>query len=104
MITTLGAEVDRVVVKGKTHPVAVFEVLDHHDEASFPNLMDVVNQFNDGMTKYRAARFADARAAFERALALNPSDRLSQIYVERCDHLMAQPPDEWDGVWVMQDK
>ncbi len=33
-------DVDLVVVKGKTEPVAVFEVLDYHTEESFPNLTD----------------------------------------------------------------
>jgi adenylate cyclase len=97
-------EIDRVIVKGKTHPVAVFEVLDHHDETTFPNLMDVVNQFNDGMAKYRAARFEAARDAFALALQRNPGDRLSQLYIERCEHLIAQPPADWDGVWVMGEK
>src|SRR5439155_1421600 len=32
-------EIDRVIVKGKTKPVAVFECLDYHDANSFPNLM-----------------------------------------------------------------
>jgi hypothetical protein len=36
-------EIDLVVVKGKTQPVAVFEVLDYHTEQTFPNLMDVVS-------------------------------------------------------------
>ena len=97
-------EIDRVVVKGKTHPVAVYEVLDHHDESTFPHLMDVVNQFNDGMAKYRAGRFDAAREAFALALQRNPGDRLSQMYVERCEHLIAQPPAAWDGVWVMDEK
>jgi adenylate cyclase len=97
-------EVDRVIVKGKTQPVGVYEVLDYHDESTFPNLMDVVNQFNDGMAKYRAGRWTAARAAFGQALQHHPGDRLSQIYIQRCDHLEAHPPADWDGVWVMEEK
>jgi len=29
------------------------EVLDHYTEESFPNLMDVVSYFNEGMRNYR---------------------------------------------------
>jgi adenylate cyclase len=98
-------EVDRVVVKGKTQAVAVYELLDHHDPETFPNLMDVVNQFNDGVGKYRAGRWDEAGKAFREALRRNPQDRLSQMYIDRCERLRADPPPgEWDGVWVMEDK
>lgn len=98
-------EIDLVVVKGKTKPVAIFEVLDHHTEATFPNLMDVVNHFKDGLTKYRKGNWDPAVNAFREALAANPADKLSSIYIERCLKLKKAPPKGgWDGVWVMEDK
>jgi adenylate cyclase len=98
-------EVDRVIVKGKTQPVAVYEVLDYHDDTTFPHLMDVVNQFSDGIGKYRAGRWDEAAMAFKEALRLHPQDQLSRIYVQRCMSLKAQPPEgAWDGVWVMDEK
>ncbi len=98
-------EIDLVVVKGKTKPVGVYEILDYHSEETFPHLMDVVNQFSDGIAKYRAARWDAAIDAFKAALRLNPQDKLSEIYIERCEMLKASPPPgEWDGVWVMDEK
>jgi adenylate cyclase len=98
-------EIDLVIVKGKTQPVGVYEVLDYHDEQTFPNLMDVVNQFKDGIAKYRAAKWDAAIVAFRRALELNPNDKLSEIYIDRCEQLRLNPPArEWDGVWVMAEK
>ena len=97
--------IDQVVVKGKTEPVGVYEVLDHHTEESFPNLMDVVSYFNEGMRNYRAAKFSNAIAQFEKALGYHPSDKLSTMYIERCRHLIDQPPiGDWNGVWVMTQK
>jgi adenylate cyclase len=97
--------IDRVLAKGKTEPVSVYEVLDHHTEESFPNLMDVVSYFNEGIRYYRLARFPDAVAQFEKALVRHPRDKLSAAYVERCQYLMAHPPGEdWNGVWVMTQK
>jgi adenylate cyclase len=97
--------IDQVVVKGKTEPVGVYEVLDHHTEESFPNLMDVVNYFNEGMRHYRAAKFANAITQFEKSLAYHPQDELATTYIERCRHLLDHPPDgEWNGVWVMTQK
>ncbi|HME85603.1 MAG TPA: adenylate/guanylate cyclase domain-containing protein, partial [Roseiarcus sp.] len=97
--------IDRVLVKGKTEPVSVYEVLDHHTEESFPNLMDVVSYFNEGIRNYRSARFPDAVAQFEKALQRHPRDKLSATYIERCQYLTANPPGEdWNGVWVMTQK
>jgi len=97
--------IDQVVVKGKTEPVGVYEVLDHHTEESFPNLMDVVNYFNEGMRHYRAAKFANAITQFEKALAYHPQDKLATTYIDRCQHLLDHPPiGDWNGVWVMTQK
>jgi adenylate cyclase len=94
-----------VVVKGKTEPVGVYEVLDHNTEESFPNLMDVVSYFNEGMRNYRARNFTKAIGQFENALACHPNDKLSTTYIERCHHLTSHPPDaDWNGVWVMTQK
>jgi len=98
-------EVDRVVVKGKTKPVAVFECLDYHDAESFPNLMDAVGAFNEGLALYRAASFDRARDWFDKALAANPADRVSELYREQCGVLIENPPPpDWDGISVMTQK
>jgi adenylate cyclase len=97
--------VDMVVVKGKTQPVGVYEVLDYHTDETFPNLMDVVNYFNEGMKYYRCGSWDDAIDKFQEALSRNPYDKLSESYIERCEILKAEPPgDEWNGVWVMTSK
>jgi len=31
-------------------------------------------------------------------------DELTRLYLKRCDILIAQPPDSWDGVWVLKEK
>jgi adenylate cyclase len=98
-------EADRVVVKGKTEPVVIYECLDYHTDATFPNQMEVINQFKDGLAKYRKQDWDKARAAFGEALKAHPGDKLSKIYIDRCDYFQKSPPgDKWDGVWIMKDK
>ncbi len=100
-------EIDKVVVKGKTEAVGVYEVLDCYDEEKFPNMEKVMKCFNDGLNNYREARWDMATDAFKEALNLNPGDKLSNMYIERCDYLKQNPPEgegEWDGVWVMKSK
>lgn len=98
-------DIDLVIVKGKTQPVRVFEILDYHDAQTFPNLLDVVGHFGEGIADYRAGQWQKAVQRFEKCLELNPTDGLSQTYIDRCHVLEAQPPGgEWDGVWTMKDK
>jgi len=96
--------IDDVVVKGKTEPVGVHEVLDYHSEKTFPNLMDVVNHFNEGRKKYIAGDFSQAITSFKECLKINSDDKLSETYIDRCNQLISEKPKTWDGVWVMKSK
>ena len=96
--------IDDVVVKGKTEPVGVYEVLDYHNETTFPNLMDVVNHFNEGRKSYRTGNFQKAIRSFTECLKGNKVDKLSQTYIERCNFLIKDNPKDWNGVWVMKSK
>ena len=98
-------ELDLVVVKGKTQPVAIFEVLDYHSPESYPNLVDALGHFRDGLAKYRGRDFDRADELFARVLELNPDDKAAKMYRERCALLKADPPPaDWVGVWVMESK
>ena len=57
--------IDDVVVKGKTEPVGVREVLDYHNNDSFPNLMDTVNHFNEGREHYKKGAWDKAIKSFK---------------------------------------
>lgn len=98
-------KIDRVVVKGKTEPVSIYEVLDHHTEETFPNLMDVINNFTHGLVCYQKGQWDKAMDAFRSGLSRNGNDKLAQMYIDRCEHLKKNPPPAgWDGVWVMTSK
>ena len=98
-------DIDLVVVKGKTEPVGVVEVLDYHTDETYPNLMDNVNYFNEAVKQYRGANWDKAIINFEEAMKANPSDKLAQTYIDTCELMKVEPPDgEWDGVWVMTSK
>jgi len=98
-------DVDDVIVKGKTEPVRIYEVLDYHSAESFPDLMEVVNNYKEGRNKYRKGLWDQAIKYFDEALRCNPDDNLSKIYIDRCRQLKESPPQgEWQGVWVMTNK
>ena len=97
-------DIDDVVVKGKTEPVRVYEVLDYHNDQTCPNLMDVVNYFTEGRKQYHEGHWDKAISAFKETLKANPMDKLSETYIERCQHLKKAKPKDWNGVWVMTSK
>ena len=97
--------VDHVVVKGKTEPVGIYELLDYHTDDSYPNMIEALQVFRDAMECYRAARWDQGRKLFEQVLGLNPGDKCAKLYVECCDHLKANiDPETWDGIWVLTSK
>ncbi|MEG3617862.1 GAF domain-containing protein [Magnetovibrio sp. PR-2] len=97
-------DIDDVIVKGKTEPVGVYEVLDYHNDETFPNLMDGVGYFTEGRNHYRHGEWDKAMTSFNDVLKANPGDQLSKTYIERCEHLKDEDPADWNGVWVMKSK
>ena len=102
---TLLREIDRLRVKGKHEPVAIYEAMDHLTEEEFPSLTRGVELYAEGIRLYRERAFKDALDCFKQTLGLHPHDHPSELYVERCEHFLeTPPPPDWDGVWVMTSK
>ena len=53
-------EIDKVIVKGKTEPVGVYEVLDYHTPETFPNMVDALGIFNQGFELYKQGNWDKA--------------------------------------------
>lgn len=96
--------IDDVIVKGKTEAVGVREVLDYHTPETFPNLMDTVNHFNEGRISFKAGDWDKGIRSFNECLRANPNDKLSKIYIDRCETMKQRNPKDWDGIWVMETK
>ncbi|SVB23153.1 uncharacterized protein METZ01_LOCUS176007, partial [marine metagenome] len=97
-------QVDCVIVKGKTEPVRVYEVLDYHSKESFPNMIEALEMFNNGIEYYNEGNWEKAITQFKKAQKINPDDKCSNMYVERCGILKKRDPKDWDGVWVATSK
>lgn len=65
----------------------------------------VLDLFNQGRKQYKLMNFEEARKCFAQALKIDPEDGPSKVYFARCKHYIENPPPEdWDGVFVMQTK
>jgi len=97
-------QVDNIIVKGKTTPVKIYEVLDYHSKKSFPNMIEVLEMFNNAMEYYNESNWNDAIKYFSKATKGNPNDKAAIMYINRCKTLKRQNPKNWDGVWVSKSK
>jgi adenylate cyclase len=76
--TYYSRELDLVVVKGKTKPVAIYEILDYHTDESYPQMIDALRHFKSGLIKYRQQKWTNARNEFGEVLALNDHDKAAK--------------------------
>jgi adenylate cyclase len=93
-------ELDTIRVRGRQQPARIFEVLADPERLAAPAMV----AYREGREALAARRWAEAAAAFERAVALDPLDRPSALMLERARILARRPPArDWDGVWDAAD-
>ena len=92
--------VDRVIVKGKSEPVELFEC---ENPCTPKNHTDICAQYKAAYDEYFFGRFAGAQKQFEKLVA-DFSDGPSKTLASRCTELIAHPPANWSGVWKMDAK
>ncbi|MGP1386202.1 MAG: AAA family ATPase [Thainema sp.] len=97
--------VDCVAVKGRNEPISIYEVLDAETADQQQLKLATQADFKHGIQTYRRQSFAEAKAAFEQVLAVNPEDRAAELYCDRIQHLINHGvSDVWDGVWRFTEK
>src|SRR5258707_9297964 len=83
---------DRLIVKGKTEPIVVFEAVGRRGEVDDAVLARLA-EFERALALHDARDFAGALAAFTK---LAPGDPPSRVYAERCEaYLVTPPPAAW---------
>ena len=96
-------ELDLIRVKGKTKPVAIYELLAPATEKSkWQPLLEV---FQQGLVEYRAGNFDKALEIFEDILSAYPNDGPSKLFARRSKMFATAPPvGAWDGVFTATTK
>jgi adenylate cyclase len=91
-------EIARVQVVGRKEPVRVFEPMLPTFAADHQKILDI---FAHGLAKYHEGSLTDALELFA---SIESQDAPAEAYVRRCRSLLAHPPADWTGVWVMTEK
>jgi len=97
--------VARVQVKGKSKPVDVFTFVGARSEEIDAEFLKWLETYEEGLEKFRARDFTDAKILFSRFLEFYPDDLLAKMYLDRALNYEQAPPDEaWDAVEVFEKK
>ena len=97
-------EVDRVRVKGKDEPIAIFQPLGLEGQVEKPKL-DEIKLWNQALKLYRSQDWDMAELQLINLKKAIPDGALYEEFLERIAHLRAQPPGAgWDGVWKFETK
>lgn len=67
--------------------------------------LELLQQYNKALLLYKQRKWEEALKEFQKALAIEPEDGPSHLYIERCkEYIKNPPPEDWDGVFVMKTK
>ena len=91
-------ELARVAVVGRREPVTVYEPFLPDD---FEPRKGPLARFADGLTLFYRGDFQGAAAVFS---ALAAEDAAARAYSDKCRQLIAAPPEDWRGVWIITTK
>jgi adenylate cyclase len=93
--------VDRTVVKGKSLPVKIYELVAWSARAS-DEQRSRVSRFHSALGLFLKRRFVEAEQAFE---ALASRDETASVYRERARlYVENPPPKRWDRAWALESK
>lgn len=93
-------ELDRVRVKGKDRPVAIYEPLGLLENIDKAKRMEL-RRYHLGLKYFRARRWDDAEQILFALGREHPRSLIYQVYLNRIIHFRQQPPPEhWDGTYT----
>lgn len=97
-------EVDRVQVKGKEEPVAIYEPICLESESG-KSVQEELKLWNQALRYYRAQEWDQAEVTLLNLSRMAPDRVLFAKYMERVSHLRKDPPGaDWKGVWKFETK
>ena len=100
----VGRELDHITVKGRSEPVAVYELLGDREKLTDAGVLGFLEEYAEGMKWYHEHRWDSAFAAFEKALAHAPNDYPTRLHVDRCSRFMTMSPGECSDIVVLREK
>jgi adenylate cyclase len=104
----------KIVVKGRTTGVPIFELMALKEDATAP-MQECIGLFGEALSRYYARDWDGALAKFRESARLEPNQpgktpgvktNPSLVYIEKVvpEAIAEPPPEKWDGAYVMTEK
>jgi len=100
---------DLVLVKGKSEPVQIWQVIDYDNPNSKNNLFTItkdelieeLEQYHKALNLYNNAFFQKALILFQTidAQERKTNQKIYSIYIERCQYYIQNPPTSFNGIF-----
>ena len=97
-------EVDRVMAKGKTKAIAIYEVLDGEPGDRLEDKRATASDFSAALALYRRGDFGEAATLFDSVVTRAPLDGAARLYAQRCRDEKERRSVDWDGVTRLDHK
>ena len=96
--------IDKVKVKGKQHPITVYEVYDGQPDFMIELKNSTREFFEEGIARYQEQKFDLSAASFLKVLEINPNDTAAQIYLKRSRYYQENGilNEDTEGNWYVQ--
>lgn len=101
--------IDLVTVKGKSEPIEIWQIHDYDRDENEHKLYKVSKQklkeelalYHKAMDLYKNAKFDDALEIFKEVndWEEKTNKNIYDIYIERCEHYIKEPPTDFNGVF-----
>lgn len=98
---------DLVTVKGKNKPVQIWQIIDYdNDMGSLYNISrerldEELELYHRALDLYQNEKFSDALGIFKEVNLWEDksNNKIYDIYIQRCEHYIKMPPDNFDGIF-----
>ncbi|MBN2618801.1 MAG: adenylate/guanylate cyclase domain-containing response regulator [Spirochaetales bacterium] len=91
--------VDTVMVQGKKEATTIYSA---EDLNFYPE--NFIHTYNKGIKMFSLGNWNFALDYFNICYSLLPSDRIVEIYINRCKKFLINPPESWDGAIILDFK
>jgi len=104
---------DLVTVKGKSEPIEIWQIHDYDDardiylfDVSKEQLIHELSLYHEAIKLYKKAEFAKALEIFKEieSWSNKTNNAIYKIYIERCEHYIEVPPQNFNGVFIHTSK